>query len=174
MPLLRRLVPLVLFVLLVAGFQPRRLGFEPRSGGICGGQNGAGAGFLRVLRLPLPILIPPTASHTFITRGWYNRPNSGRHAKCTESHWSHPTPRNLKNVILLLQERRDRSVGIATGYGLDDQGGGSSSPGGVKNFHFSISSRLALGSTQPPIKMGTVVFPGDNAAGAWSWPLTSN
>jgi hypothetical protein len=48
---------------------------------------------------------------------------------------------------------RDSSVGIATGYGLDDRGGGgSSSPGRVKNFHFSISSRPALGSTQPPIK----------------------
>jgi hypothetical protein len=47
---------------------------------------------------------------------------------------------------------RDRSVGIATGYGLEDQGGGSSSPGRVKHFHFSISSRPALGSTQPPIK----------------------
>jgi hypothetical protein len=47
---------------------------------------------------------------------------------------------------------RDSSVGIATGYGLDDQGDGSSSPSWVKNFHFSISSRPALGSTQPPIK----------------------
>jgi hypothetical protein len=48
---------------------------------------------------------------------------------------------------------RDSSVGIATGYGLDDQGGGgSSSPGRVKNVHFSISSSPALGSTQPPIK----------------------
>jgi hypothetical protein len=28
---------------------------------ICGGQSGTGAGFLRVLRFPLPILIPPTA-----------------------------------------------------------------------------------------------------------------
>jgi hypothetical protein len=46
----------------------------------------------------------------------------------------------------------DSSVGIATGYGLDDQGGGSSSPGRVNNFHFSISSRPALRSTQPPIK----------------------
>jgi hypothetical protein len=56
---------------------------------------------------------------------------------------------------------RDSSVGIATGYGLDDQGGESSSPGRVKIFHFSISSRPALGSTQPPIKMGTGgSFPG--------------
>jgi hypothetical protein len=29
--------------------------------GICGGQSGAGAGFLRVLRFPLPIFIPPIA-----------------------------------------------------------------------------------------------------------------
>jgi hypothetical protein len=27
--------------------------------GVCGGQNGTGAGFLRVLRFPLPIIIPP-------------------------------------------------------------------------------------------------------------------
>jgi hypothetical protein len=40
----------------------------------------------------------------------------------------------------------------STGYGLDDQAGGSSSPGRVKNVHFSISSRPALGSTQPPTK----------------------
>jgi hypothetical protein len=32
------------------------------SSGICGGQSGAGAGFLRVLRLPLPIFIPPNNS----------------------------------------------------------------------------------------------------------------
>jgi hypothetical protein len=30
--------------------------------------------------------------------------------------------------------------------------GWSSSPGGVKNFLFSTSSRSALGSTQPPIE----------------------
>jgi hypothetical protein len=29
--------------------------------GICRGQSGAGAGFLRVLRLPLPIFIPPNS-----------------------------------------------------------------------------------------------------------------
>jgi hypothetical protein len=31
------------------------------SSGICGGQSDAGAGFLRVLRFPLPIFIPPLA-----------------------------------------------------------------------------------------------------------------
>jgi hypothetical protein len=44
--------------------------------GICGGQGGAGAGFLRVLRFPLPILIPPIApqSPSSIILGLYNRP----------------------------------------------------------------------------------------------------
>jgi hypothetical protein len=42
---------------LVAGLPPRRPGFEHgvRSCGIYGGQSGAGAGFLRILRFPLPI-----------------------------------------------------------------------------------------------------------------------
>jgi hypothetical protein len=31
------------------------------SSGICGGQSDAGAGFLRVLRFPLPIFIPPNS-----------------------------------------------------------------------------------------------------------------
>jgi hypothetical protein len=47
---------------------------------------------------------------------------------------------------------QDSSVGIVTGYGLHDQGGGSLSPYRVKNVQFSISSRPALGSTQPPVK----------------------
>jgi hypothetical protein len=32
--------------------------------GICGGQSGTEAGFLWVLRFPLPIFIPPTAPHS--------------------------------------------------------------------------------------------------------------
>jgi hypothetical protein len=63
------------------------------------------------------------------------------------------------NSIILLS--RDSSVGIATGYGLDDQGAESSSPGRVKIFYFSMSSRPALGSTQPPIKW----VPGVNRQG---------
>jgi hypothetical protein len=38
-----------------------RVRSQVRSCGICGGQSGSGAGFLRVLQFPLPILILPTA-----------------------------------------------------------------------------------------------------------------
>jgi hypothetical protein len=40
---------------------------------------------------------------------------------------------------------------VAIGYGLHERGGLNSSLGRVKNFVFSISSRPALGSTQPNI-----------------------
>jgi hypothetical protein len=41
-----------------------RVRSQVRLCGICDGQSGAGVGFFRVLRFPLPILIPPTASHS--------------------------------------------------------------------------------------------------------------
>jgi hypothetical protein len=87
--------PRHLAVRLVAGFPPRRLGFKPRPvhmGFVCG-QSGTGAGFLRVLQFPLPILLQPNGPHSpsSTTRGWYNRPKSGRRTKWTQSH---PTPRN--------------------------------------------------------------------------------
>jgi hypothetical protein len=69
--------------------------FQAQAGwrGICGGQSCTGSGFLRVLRFPLPIIIPPTApySSSSIIRGWYSRPISGRRTKWTQSH---PTQRN--------------------------------------------------------------------------------
>jgi hypothetical protein len=44
--------------------------------GICGGQSGAGAGFLQVLQFPLPVFIPPVSpqSPSSVIWGWYNRP----------------------------------------------------------------------------------------------------
>jgi hypothetical protein len=69
-----------------------RVRAQVRSRGIFGGESGTRVGFFQVLRFPLPILIPPTAPHSSsIIRGWYNRPNSGR---CTKWTQSHPTPRN--------------------------------------------------------------------------------
>jgi hypothetical protein len=47
---------------------------------------------------------------------------------------------------------RDSAVGIATGYGAGLRTGRSSSSGGGKNFHFSMSSRPALRPTQPHIQ----------------------
>jgi hypothetical protein len=69
-----------------------RIRAQVRSCGICGGRSGTEAGFLRELRFPLPILIPPTTPHSSSTmRGWYNRPVSGRSTTWTHSH---PSPGN--------------------------------------------------------------------------------
>jgi hypothetical protein len=53
-----------------------RVRAQVRSCGIYGGQSDTWAGFLRVIRLPLTILIPPIASQSPspIIRGWGNRP----------------------------------------------------------------------------------------------------
>jgi hypothetical protein len=55
-----------------------RVRAQVRSCGICGGQSDIVAGSLRVLRFPLPILILTAPHSSFIIRGWYNRPVSGR------------------------------------------------------------------------------------------------
>jgi hypothetical protein len=94
----------------------RLLTAEPRvrakvtSCGICAWQISTGAGFLPVLRFPLPILIPPTAPHSSsILWGWYNRPKSGRRTKWTQSH---PAPRNLKkkSSAVLAESRTEHTA----------------------------------------------------------------
>jgi hypothetical protein len=84
---------------------------------------------------------PPSVS-------WYSR-------KCVSHDVPEPNgpPQPIsKDSFTFFYPSRDSSVGVATCYGLDNQGGGSSSPSMVKNFYFSISSRPAMGSTQPPVK----------------------
>jgi hypothetical protein len=44
------------------------------------------------------------------------------------------------------------AVDIAAAYGLNDREVGVPSPSRIKNFHFSISSRSAVGAIQPPIQ----------------------
>jgi hypothetical protein len=68
---------------------------------------------------------------------------------------------------LIINFIRDISVSIATGYGFDDREVGVPSPGKTKNFHFSMSSKLTLGPTQPPIQcVPGAISPGGKAAGA--------
>jgi hypothetical protein len=62
--------------------------------GVCGGQRGTGAGFLRVRRFPLPIIQPIYV--IIITRGWHKRPISGRSAEWTQLD-STPPKYQLKN-----------------------------------------------------------------------------
>jgi hypothetical protein len=47
-----------------------RIRSQIQSCGICCGQSGTGAGFLSVLRFPLPIIIPPNSPDSFIICGW--------------------------------------------------------------------------------------------------------
>jgi hypothetical protein len=71
--------------------------------GICGGQSGARAGFLRVLQFPRQFLIPATALRSWspIIRGWYNRPISGWHTK-----WTH-TPSLETTVVAICMRYRN-------------------------------------------------------------------
>jgi hypothetical protein len=57
--------------------------------GVCGGQSGTGADFLRVLRFPLPNHYT-NFSIIIITRGLHNRPIGGRNAEWTS--WTPPSP----------------------------------------------------------------------------------
>jgi hypothetical protein len=56
-----------------------------------------------------------------------------------------------KTVCGPTTESRDSAVGIATGYGMDDQGVGVRVPL-RSSFPFSMSSKLAVGPIQPPIQ----------------------
>jgi hypothetical protein len=72
---------------------------QVRSCGICGGQNGTGAGFLQILQYPLAIIPLITHHHpSSIIHVWCNRPNSGW---CTKWTQSHPTSSNPRAMVQL-------------------------------------------------------------------------
>jgi hypothetical protein len=78
------------------------------------------------------------------------------------------------NVYGMYIESRDSTVGIATGYGLDDQGVEVRVPEGARIFTFPCR-QIGSGAHPASYPMGNGgSFPGGEAAGAWSWPLTSN
>jgi hypothetical protein len=64
---------------------------------------------------------------------------------------------------------RDTPVGIATGYGLDAQGVVVRVSVGERFFSSPRRPDRFWGPPLPPPRGG-----GGNAAGVWSWPLTSN
>jgi hypothetical protein len=68
----------------------------------------------------------------------------------------------LIDASTALSWSQDSSVGIATGYGLDYQGGRSSSPGRVKQFSLLHIVQTGSGVHPTSYKMGT----GGKAAGA--------
>jgi hypothetical protein len=60
--------------------------------------------FFWVFGFPLPILVPPTSPHSsYIIRGWYNRPNSGRRTKWTQCH-STPISKNCAIISFCVLE----------------------------------------------------------------------
>jgi hypothetical protein len=71
----------------------------------------------------------------------------------------------------LFGHNRGSAVGIATGYGLDNQGVGVR----VQEFSFLHVVQTGSGTHLAFYPMGTgASFPEGKAARAWSWPLTAN
>jgi hypothetical protein len=69
---------------------------------------------------------------------------------------------------------RDSAVGIATGYGLDDWEVGFRVPVGSGIFTSPCRPDRLWGPPNLLYNGYLELFPWGNAAGAWSWPLTSN
>jgi hypothetical protein len=93
--------------------------------------------------------------------------------KCKPKLRDHQSP-EFNSRTSFCGESRDSSVGIATGYGLDDRDVGVRVPVGSRIFSpLRRPDRLWGHLTSYPI--GTQgYFRGGKTAGAWSWPLASN
>jgi hypothetical protein len=75
----------------------------------------------------------------------------------------------FSHTSYVLMQNRGSIVGIATGYGLDDQGVGVRAPVGAR----ILSSPCRPDRPWSQLAFYPWLFPGGKEAGAWSWPLTS-
>jgi hypothetical protein len=115
--------------------------------------------------LKIKVIYSSETSGFLHTTQHYNPEDCTLHSHCCEKLRS-----NKKFAFFLITVgSRDSSVGIATGYGLDDR-----VPVGSNIFTSPYRPDRLWG---PPnlLKNGyRGLFTGGKAAGAWSWPLTSN
>jgi hypothetical protein len=81
---------------------------------------------------------------------------------------------NLMKINILLNLSRDSSVGIATGYGLDDRGVGVRVPVGSRIFCSPLRPDRLWGPHNNLSNGYWGSFLGGKADGAWSGPLTSS
>jgi hypothetical protein len=93
-------------------------------------------------------------------------PNTYNHTDSIGMHVLDTYRDNIFSARLIFEPAcQDSSVGIATGYGLDDRGVAVRVSVG-ENFLLSTSSRPALGPTQPPTKwIPGSLFPGVKRTG---------
>jgi hypothetical protein len=74
-------------------------------------------------------------------------------AQCHMEHYSPPYPCRLMQSRNTGEQSRDNSVGIAPGYGLDDQGSRVRFPAATGNFSLHHRVQNGSGPTQPPIQL---------------------
>jgi hypothetical protein len=83
-----------------------------------------------------------------------------------------PHNARIKKITISPKVSRDSAVGIATGYGLDDWEVGVRVP--VRIITSPYRPDRLWGPPNLLYNGYRELFPGCKAAGAWSWPLTSN
>jgi hypothetical protein len=108
------------------------------SGMICGGQNGGGVGFLRVLRFPLPIFIPPIAPQSPSSIIW----------GCTIGHVS-PTP--IIIIIIICLEWSQRAQNEMQWQAVNEHGNKLPIPYKAGNF---VTVKLAMSFSRRTLLYG--------------------